>query len=168
MFGIEYKIVNHDYDDFVGQSGFFKIIVNDCAYGEIYPDNLLDVMRSDYIFDWIERLIKALILLENKNYVAVSDVESYNTWIEFQRKEDDINISVVKSDKWDGSKDIELSLKNPMPGEWINQRVKYSDFKKEVYLKVGDYIKYLINHNGKEEHIESLKKQYESIYCSGD
>ena len=44
MFELYYRVVHSEYDDFVGQNGFFQIKCNECKYGEIYPKELETVM----------------------------------------------------------------------------------------------------------------------------
>ena len=40
MFKINYRIIANDYDDFIGQNGFFQIKCNGYDYGEIYPKEI--------------------------------------------------------------------------------------------------------------------------------
>ena len=94
-FKLEYRIVLCD-DDFNGQNGFFQIKCNNYNYGEIYPKELETVMDKVSLFDWFERLIRVVKYLMTEDYVVLSDVESYNVWIEFQKKDEKIIISVVK------------------------------------------------------------------------
>lgn len=46
-----------------------------------------------------------------KDYVALSDVESYNTWIVFKKRNEEVAISIVKAKKKQGSPDIEFFLR---------------------------------------------------------
>lgn len=79
MFELYYRVVHSEYDDFVGQNGFFQIKCNECKYGEIYPKELETVMDKVSLYDWFERLARVIKYLSLKDYVALSDVESYNT-----------------------------------------------------------------------------------------
>ena len=79
MFELVYRIVHSDYDEFVGQNGFFQIKCNDYNYGEMYPKELEEVMDKVPLCDWFERLIRVIKNLIKKEYVVLSDAESYNT-----------------------------------------------------------------------------------------
>ena len=90
MFELYYRVVHSEYDDFVGQNGFFQIKCNECKYGEIYPKELETVMDKVSLYDWFERLARVIKYLSLKDYVALSDVESYNTWIEFRKTNEEV------------------------------------------------------------------------------
>ena len=76
MFKINYRIVANEYDDFIGQNGFFQINCNGYDYGEIYPKEIEEVMEKTSLYDWFERLTRVVKNLETKEYVVLSDVES--------------------------------------------------------------------------------------------
>lgn len=44
MFELDYRVVLNEYDDFVGQHGFFQIKCNDYIYGEMYPRAIEEFM----------------------------------------------------------------------------------------------------------------------------
>lgn len=164
MFKISYRITSNDYDDFFGENGFFQISCNNYTYGEIYPEEIEDVMEKDSLYDWIERLIRVAKYLHVHNYVVLSDIESYNLWLEFKKMGEEVNVSIVKAEKPEGSQDIEFELKDSRPGKWINQKVNFQQFKKEIiekgeaYLKeLGVKTKYSLL-NGLEQQIEELQK----------
>jgi len=163
MFELNYKIVCSDYDDFAGQNGFLKIKFNNFHYGEIYPEELSEVMDKVSLYDWIERLIRVLNSLKTHDYVALSDVESYNKWIEFRRNDKNVLVSIVNAEKKDGAKDIELDLQNPSAGEWTNQQISYEEFKNELSTRGREYIKYITENNPKDVIFEKLQEEYESI-----
>ena len=48
MFEIQYKIVPFEFDDYIGQEGFLKISGNGSYFDEIWPDELNEVMPTDY------------------------------------------------------------------------------------------------------------------------
>ena len=131
MFELNYRIVHSEYDDFIGQNGFFQIKCNECIYGEIYPKELETIMDKVSLYDWFERLARVIKYLMTKDYVALSDVESYNTWIEFRKKNEEVIVSIVKAEKKEGSHDIEFVLKDPIAGEWEKQVIHYNQLKTE-------------------------------------
>ena len=125
MFELDYRIVRNEYDDFAGQHGFFQIKCNGNIYGEIYPEEIEAVMDKVSIYDWFERMAKVSRYLTVKNYVALSDVESYNTWIVFKKSNEKVIISILKTAKEQGSHAIEFFLRDPVAGEWIDQVVSW-------------------------------------------
>ncbi|MBQ8549143.1 MAG: hypothetical protein IJ427_11660, partial [Lachnospiraceae bacterium] len=84
------------------------------------------------------------------------DVESYSTWIEFYRKDEEVVVSVVKAEKEDGSRDIEFSLKETSSGEWEKQVICYSQLRTEIIDKLKEYVDFLVTHNPKNPEIEKM------------
>lgn len=164
MFSLEYRIVACEYDDFTGQHGFFEIICNNCIYGEMYLKEIEEYMDKVSLIDWFERIIKLAKYLAKHEYVVLSDVESYNTWIEFKRKENRLLVSVVEAVKEENSKDIEFSLQNVEFGEWKNQSVDYIQFVKEIEKKSREYLGKIIKYNGDLDLFTNLKQELESLH----
>lgn len=158
MFELTYKIVHSEYDDFVGQNGFLQIKCNECKYGEIYPKELEMIMDKVSLYDWFERLVRVVRYLTTKDYVALSDVESYNTWIEFHRKKEDVIISIVKAEKEQGSHDIEFNLKEPIAGEWQKQVIYYRQLKAEIIEKTREYVEFITYNNTENLKVDKMKE----------
>lgn len=163
MFELDYRIVRSEYDDFMGQHGFFQIKCNGYTYGEIYPKQIEEVMDKVCLYDWFERLARVMRNLMTKNYVVLSDVESYNTWIEFQKRDGDVIISVVKATKEPGSHDIEFELKGLESGEWTNQTVYFEQFKEEIIKKGREYIQNIFSINKENVLVDKIKREYDKI-----
>lgn len=162
MFKLEYRIVLSDDDDFEGQNGFLQIKCNDYKYGEMYPKELETVMDKVSLFDWFERLIKVVKYLLTEDYVVLSDVESYNIWIEFQKSSEEVMISVVKAKKELGTQDIEFILGEPVEREWTVSQISYNQLKMEVVNKASEYIAYVVANN-KSSSIDKIKEELEEI-----
>ena len=162
MFKLEYRIVLSDDDDFEGQNGFLQIKCNDYKYGEMYPKELETVMDKVSLFDWFERLIKVVKYLMTEDYVVLSDVESYNIWIEFQKSSEEVMISVVKAKKELGTQDIEFILGEPVEREWTVSQISYNQLKMEVVNKASEYIAYVVA-NDKSSSIDKIKEELEEI-----
>lgn len=163
MFELNYRIVHSEYDDFVGQHGFFQIKCNDYTYGEIYPKDIEEVMDKDSLYDWFERFAKVVKSLMTKDYVALSDVESYNTWIVFQRRNEKVIISIVKANKEQGTRDIEFFLRDPEDGEWMNQTISFEQLRQEVIEKGREYIKNILLPNKENILIDKMKWMFDEI-----
>lgn len=163
MFEIDYRIVHSEYDDFEGQHGFFQIKCNGYIYGEMYPKEVEEIMDKVSLYDWFERLTKVIKNLMTKNYVALSDVESYNTWIVFQKKNDEVIISIVKAKKEQGSHDIEFFLRDPEAGEWMNQVIDFEQLKREVIEKGKEYVNSILLANKENNSFDKLRRAFDAI-----
>ncbi len=163
MFELDYRIVYSEYDDFTGQNGFFQIKCNDYSYGDMYPKELETFMDKVSLYDWFERFIKVCKNLTTKEYVALSDVESYNTWIEFQRRDEEVVISIVKAEKKQGSRDIEFYLGEPIEGEWVNQVNDFNLFRNEIISKAREYINYIVTNNTENLVIDKIERELKEI-----
>ena len=158
MFKINIKIINNEYDDFAGESGFIQIKCNDKLYGEIWSEELADIMSQEYIFDWLNRLKQGLEILKRRDYVLIADIESYNTWIELKRNRDSLIFSIVKGETPDGSTDIEFHADNIVPGAWTDQKILFEEFETEVNNTIADYMHYIETHNTNKNLIKKIKK----------
>lgn len=163
MFELNYRIVENEYDDFKGQHGFFQIKCNGNNYGEIYPREIEAVMDKVSLYDWFVRLATVTKNLMIKDYVALSDVESYNTWIEFQKRKEQVVIGIVKAKKEQGSHDIEFKLKQAEPGEWNGQVSSFYQFKKEIIAKGKEYIGDIIAINTRNIQIDKIEQVFQEI-----
>lgn len=163
MFELNYRIVHTEYDDFKGQHGFFIIKCNEHIYGEMYPKEIEEIMDKVSLYNWFERLIRVIQVLNTETYVALSDVESYNTWIEFQKRNEQVIISIVTAEKPQGSSDIELGLKEPIAGEWINQTVDFDQFKTEIIEKAQKYMDYIFTNNSETVELYKIKTDLQKI-----
>lgn len=163
MFELDYRIVHNEYDDFAGQYGFFQIKCNGYTYGEMYPKELEEIMGKVSLYDWFERLARVIKNLMTHDYVALSDVESYNTWMVFQKRNRQVVISIVKAKKEQGSKDIEFVLKKPEAGEWTNQIIVFEQLKEEVIKKGREYIENVLLMNKAAVSTDKIKREFDEI-----
>lgn len=97
-----------------------------------------------------------------EDYVVLSDVESYNIWIEFQKSSEEVMISVVKAKKELGTQDIEFILGEPVEREWTVSQISYNQLKMEVVNKASEYIAYVVANN-KSSSIDKIKEELEEI-----
>lgn len=142
MFKIEYKISKTDYDDFVGEKGYYKMFCNENVYGEIFPDELEKIMGTEYLYDWFEDMVKIALALHDVRYIALSNIESYNLWVEFVRHEDVLSISLVNADKPNGIGSVAYELLNRKDDKnlWKDEVVSFMEFKQELVRVVTDYL----------------------------
>lgn len=165
MFTLEYKISKRNYNDFIGEMGYYQIKCNDKIYGDIYPDELEDIMGTEYLYDWFEKLLKITIELNEKEYVALDEIESPTVWLEFEKQQNKILISVVKSEKQSGVGFIVYSLreKSYVENSLREEKVVYKDFIKEILIKSNKYLNEVKQLNIKEENAEQIKRSCDLI-----
>lgn len=167
MFEIEYRIAEKMIGYFIGEEGYYKIHCNEKTYGDIYPEELEEIMGTEYLYDWFEDMLKIAIELHDRRYIVLSEIESYNLWIEFERKGEDLFVSLAYADKPDGSKEIEYELFNQYYDEslWKNERIDFEAFKLEVVRKSTEYSQEIKrrNRNLKFEELDSLIKELEKL-----
>lgn len=163
MFDLEYRIVRSEYDDFAGQHGFLKIMCNGYSYGEMYPKEIEEIMDKVSLYNWFERLAKVIKNLMTKDYVALSDVESFNTWIVFQKENEKVIISIVKAKKEQGSHDIEFHLKDTDSGEWENQVINFYQLKSKIIEKGKEYVGNIDKEYTANILTDKLKKVFDEI-----
>lgn len=163
MFTLDYRIVHSEYDDFVGENGFLQIKCNECKYGEMYPKELEMIMDKVSLCNWFDRLLRVVENLMTKDYVVLSDVESYNTWIEFLKKNEEVVISIVKAEKEQGSRDIEFNLRKPIAGEWVDQVISFNQLKTEIIEKAREYIEIITVSNTENLDIIKIKENLDTL-----
>lgn len=149
MFKIEYRIVISEFeDDISGQDGFIKFSNNNCKYGDIYPKEIEQYMGVESIYHWLIYFMQAIIELKNNNYILISDIESYNTWIEIEQKDDTIYTSIIHADKPVGTTALEFA---PVPNikytDWKREETSFMQFKTEVIENVEKYFNEIYNLN---------------------
>jgi len=137
----------------VSIEGFFELEINDKKYG-YYKSGPLQIGEEglDLITEWFEGLLTVLIALKKSNsYVALSDIDSYNTWLEFKSLQDGmVSISVIMAEKESGSGQVETEpLKNAIYSDWANEVISYDEMLREVINKANEYCSHLNEINEK-------------------
>lgn len=152
MVKIEYSIINDDCDrESYGKEGFFRIYFNKSFYGEFYPEELQSVMFTDSVFDWFERILKVVIELKTRDYVILSDIESFDRWIEFDKRHKNVVVvGIIRLEKKTGMSDIEHE-NNPLKKyvDWNEEFITYEELNREVCDKARLYCDYLRKHGCK-------------------
>lgn len=166
MFDIEYRIVNigdNDSENFEGSEGYFVLICNGNKYGEIFPAELDSIMGTVSIYWYFIYLLEIIENIQSEKKAYLSDIDSYNTWIEFRLIGEDVIIGVGTGEKEDGSKAIEYKKpSNFSYSRWENQAVKYEKFKMIVLQKATNYLDEITKLNTSEltnPEINKLKNQ---------
>lgn len=150
--------------------GNIEIEVNDKKYGYCKREPLAPEETGwDLLTEWFEGLVDVLIKLKQEHkYIALSDIESYNTWIEFKKiNTREISISVIESTTKVGtSQVITEPPPNGKPSDWANEIITYDELRNEILLKLNQYLSELNAINPelvKGKTIAQLKKLADSV-----
>ena len=162
MISIDYKIVNNEFDDFWGENGFLSLKFNDLKYGDIYSDELNDLMDTVSVFNWFERLLKVYNYLYVNDQVYLSDVDSYNIWISFKKNNSFLTVDLVSLTKDSGTKDIEFFLQSYKTVSGFSRTLKWNEFSTELLKKTGKYIDSLYKNNNDISKFDDLVALYET------
>jgi hypothetical protein len=122
--------------------GFFSMTFNNKSYG-YYHDNPLREEENgwDLITNWFSLLLNAYLELIVTKYVAISDIESYNSWIELKMEDDKVVVNIIETEKEDGMEEITTKPFNEFKyGDWNNVLIELKDFKEELILKTKKYL----------------------------
>lgn len=152
MFTIMYRITEDvqymkslDKETFDNESdfeGFFALDFCGNLYGH-YHNNPLGKDEKGWalITNWFISLLRAYLELEALGYVAVSDIESYNTWIEFKLCSETLMASIIEAEKEDGMHEVHTKpFKVYNYGEWSNISISLKGFKNELVEKSSQYL----------------------------
>jgi len=122
--------------------GFFEMVFNKNRYGNYHNKILKDGEQGlESITSWLERLLRACFILLSSDYLLISDVESYNIWVEFRKKGDLIFASVIEAEKVDGSSDLEIvQLTEVNYPNWSNEQISFDELVNEVISKTEAFI----------------------------
>jgi|AKZA01.1.fsa_nt_gi hypothetical protein len=101
-----------------------------------------EIMGTTYLYDWLKDMIQVAIELHSKTYMALSDIESYNQWIEFEKVNNNLYIRIVTADKPNGVGVIvyELTNREYKDSNENNSYLSFEDFKQEIITKCTSYI----------------------------
>lgn len=147
MFKLNYRITDTIYEiknllnDDIHIEGFFEMRFTKNSYGYYHSNLLKDGERGiESITSWLERLLRASLVLLNSEYVAISDVESYNIWIEFQKNGDIVLVSVIEAEKEIGSSDLTISKFGEVIYSWSNEKISFCEMVTELVNKTDNFI----------------------------
>ncbi len=122
--------------------GFFEMEFNDNIYG-YYHNNPLQKGEEGFelIIRWFELLLESYLLLQKGSYIAISDIESYKSWIEFIKKGKKINVSIIENENKVGLDAIVTkSFKKYRYADWSNEEISIEEFKNELIKKANSLI----------------------------
>lgn len=141
MFAVAYRIIHHDEDEVIGESGFFRITCGETAYGEWWPEELWHVMPTVWLGSWFENLLDACLALQHQDSVAVWDAETVGTWLEWKRVGERVTMNVAHAPGWKN----DLITCEPIPVSYHREyptdvTCTYSQMKAEVTAKARQYL----------------------------
>lgn len=153
MFEILYRILQKGEDlealceDTIGDGGdvlgFFAINVNGYHYGHYHNYPLQPgEFWSELITSWFLVLIRAYQELNRSGYVLVDVVDSCNSWIEFRKIQDTVEINIILAEKPDGSTELRLTpLEEFEYDKWYIQFVKSGEVHDELVERRNESVK---------------------------
>ena len=172
MFEILFRITDdlaeweEDFEPGDDISGFFAINVNGYHYGHYHNYPLQPGERDyEYITHWFLSLISAYQELTRSGYILLSNMDSPNSWIEFRKIQDTVEINLIDAKKPNGTTDLRLTpLDEFKYGKWYiqyfkdskhhselvdrrNESVKLSRFRAELIRKASQYLEELCEFN---------------------
>ena len=116
--------------------GFFEIIVNDKTYGYSHERPLEEGERGfELISTWLYHLVQMTdLFISGHQYIGLSDIDSYCSWIEFKRiSEDSMSISIINTES---KVDMPFLMTEVIHGakysRWAHEIVLYEDVIQEV------------------------------------
>ena len=128
--------------------GFFQIDLFLADYGYYHDRELGENEEGfDLISIWLEHLLKVCLLVDETKYVAIKDIDSYNTWLEFISVDNDLLVSEVQLDINLVESIITKPIENIVYPEWKGIPVNREVFIKEVINTTKKYISDLIQIN---------------------
>jgi len=149
-------------------SGFFAINVNGYHYGHYHNYPLQpDECGFEYITYWFLSFANAYQELTRSGYVLLSNTDSPNSWIEFRKTQDTVEINLIDAEKPSGTTDLRLTpldkfeystwyiqfVKEGKHHEALvdrrNESVKLNRFRAELIRKASQYLEELREINPK-------------------
>lgn len=129
--------------------GFFALNFDGNYYGYYHDNPLKENEKGDeLITNWFISLLEAYVELQLTNYVAVSDIDSFNTWLEFKKQGEMVSVSIVEAEKEDGSTEIRTKpFENYAYGRWNNIGLELEDFRTELINKASQYFEEIVSIN---------------------
>ena len=140
-------------------TGPFEIVVNEKGHGDYSEDE--QIRKCPVFFEilpfWFEYLTTIVKEIKKHGYALLDEIESYNTWIEFIYKENDIELSIIRVEKWNecGLLSFERILPPEIEyGEWKKERITFDEFSNEVINAADRFLRtiYSINPTLREDY----------------
>ncbi|GHU61530.1 hypothetical protein FACS189418_1330 [Clostridia bacterium] len=142
MFEIRFKVFEDkglESHELKGANGYFEFQVENETYGIYIPENI-DVF-SVSIYWWFYYFLKAILMLNETNYVLISDIEKSDVWIEIKKIDWELIISKVRADKPVGSTALESRIMPNLKYEyWKDKKVNWTEFLNEILSKAKEYL----------------------------
>ena len=95
MFTIDYKVIRRDDEGLPGAAGFFRMTCGLLEYGEYWPPEIERHMATYWLMPWFQPMAEALLVLKEKRYAAIIDIENSRGWLEFTRADDTVCLNIA-------------------------------------------------------------------------
>ena len=88
--------------------------------------------------------------IKKHGYALLNEIESYNTWIEFIYKENYIELSIIRIEKFSGGGYLSFDRILPSEreyGEWEKERITFEEFSSEVIKTADSFLRTIYSIN---------------------
>lgn len=123
--------------------GFFALNFDGNIEG-YYHDNKLNKFEvgHELITLWFDLLIEVIMILEEKSrYVALKEIESIDSWLEFTLNDDVLKVSFANySEENYGAFIITVKNDGFKYPTWKEATISFSEFKEKVKVKTNQYL----------------------------
>jgi hypothetical protein len=125
--------------------GMFQIVVNNKQYGHFHDEPLKPFESGfDLLVVWLENLLQVHKCLAENNLCSLRDIEKLNTWVRFQREEEDgLTISVIETDENNEQIVTDYPFCGKAKVEWI-ENLKYYQFVNELTIVTKRFLDELV------------------------
>lgn len=125
--------------------GLFEMVANKKGFGIYSEEERLRKCPSIFenLLFWFEQLTTVVKEIKKHGYALLNEIESYNTWIEFIYKENYIELSIIKFEKFSGCGYLSFDRILPSEreyGEWKKEKVSFEEFSNEVINAVESFL----------------------------
>lgn len=125
--------------------GLFEMVANKKGFG-IYSEEE-EIRKCPGIFEnllfWFEQLTTVVKEIKKHGYALLNEIESYNTWIEFVYKENYIELSIIRIEKFSGGGYLSFDRILPSEreyGEWEKEKISFEEFSNEVIKSAENFL----------------------------
>ena len=132
--------------------GLFEMIANNKGFGIYSEEERIRKCPSifEYLLFWFEQLTTVVKEIKKHGYALLNEIESYNTWVEFIYKENYIELSIIRIEKFSGGGYLSFDRILPSEreyGEWEKERITFEEFSSEVIKTADSFLRTIYSIN---------------------
>ncbi len=155
MFSIRYQLheikedtFNDMLSDIYDVYGPFELVVNDKRYGTFYEDGAQAIVLGEWQVRWFLGLLECVSFLRHGTHnktVYVMEVETFDRWMQVQKREDNLILNVVHAARATGDGYVTARPVAITSREWgEGETVSYLEFVSEILRQAKNFLADLI------------------------